>query len=333
MLCCGLAWAGDDHLVIYNWSEYMPQAVLDQFTQETGVKIQYSTYDSNEAMYAKVKTLKGEGYDIVVPSTYFVDRLRREGLIQKIDKTKLKNFGNLDPKLLNRPYDPNNEYSIPYLWGTTGIAVNTDELGADSIKGWVDLWNPQFKNKLLLLNDVREVFAMGLKVLGYSVNSTDEGQIRQAYERLTELLPNVRVFNAESPKDLFLAGEVEIGMLWNGEAYVTHQENAAIRYVYPKEGVSLWMDSLVISGGAKNVAAAHQFIDFVLRPEIAKTITEEIGYTSPNLEAVKLLPEDVRNNRIAYPLAEDLEKAEFQTDVGEALPLYEKYWQRLKTGG
>jgi spermidine/putrescine transport system substrate-binding protein len=284
-------------------------------------------------MYAKVKTVQSKGYDLLVPSTYYVDRMRREGLLQKLDKSRLSNFGNLNPRLLNQSYDPGNNYSIPYLWGTTGIAINTDQVNPDKVGAWEDLWDPSYRNKLLLLNDVREVFSMGLKTLGYSANSTNENEIRAAYEKLTQLMPNVRVFNAESPKDLFLAEEVILGMNWNGEVYMANQENPSIRYIYPKEGVTVWMDNFVLSRGAKNVDAAYQFIDFILRPDIAKIITEEIGYTSPNLEAIKLLPESLRNNRVVYPTDKDLKNAEFQTDVGKALPLYEKYWQRLKSGG
>lgn len=332
LLCCGAAAAAADTLVIYNWTEYLPRQVISRFTKETGIQVKLSTYDSNEAMYAKVKTVKGQGYDLIVPSTYFIDRMRREGLLQKIDKARLSNLGNLDPRLLNQPYDPNNEYSIPYLWGVTGVAVNAKAVDPQKIIAWTDLWDPAYKNKVLLLNDMREVFSLGLKVLGYSINSTDETQISAAYEKLTGLLPNVRVFNADSPKSSFLAREVVLGMDWNGDAYQANQENPAIQFIYPKEGVALWLDSMAIPAGAANVEGAHKFIDFVLRPDIAKIITEEVGYTSPNLAAIKLLPDKVRNNRIAYPTEADLKNSEFQTDVGEALPIYEKYWQRLKTG-
>ena len=319
-------------LVVYNWAEYLPKKVLQQFTQETGIKVRYSTYDSNEAMYAKVKTVKGAGYDLLVPSTYYVDRMRREGLLQKLDKARLSHFGNLNPRLLNQSYDPNNDYSIPYLWGTTGIAYNADKIPPGQLTSWAELWDPAYKNKLLLLNDMREVFSMGLKVLGYSINSTDENQIRAAYEKLMELMPNVRVFDAESPKTKFLAREVTAGMLWNGEAYMASRENPQIRYVYPKEGVMMWMDNLVISAGARNVEGAHRFIDFVLRPDIAQQISEEVGYSSPNLAAIQWLPEKVRNNSTVYPSDADLKNVEFQTDVGAALSIYDQYWQRLKTG-
>lgn len=317
-------------LVVYNWAEYLPKKVLQQFARETGIKVQYSTYDSNEAMYAKVKTVKGVGYDILVPSTYYVDRMRREGLLQPLDKSRLHNLGNLNPRLLDQPYDPDNRYSIPYLWGTTGIAYDADKVAPGTLTRWAELWDPAYRNKLLLLNDMREVFSMGLKVLGHSINTTDENQIRAAYEKLAEIMPNVRVFDAESPKTKFLSREVAAGMLWNGEAYQASRENPKIRYVYPKEGAMQWMDNLVVSAGAKNVDAAHQFIDFILRPEIARQISEEVGYSSPNLAAIKLLPEKVRDNPTVYPSEEDLKNVEFQTDVGAALPVYDQYWQRLK---
>jgi spermidine/putrescine transport system substrate-binding protein len=322
-----------EQLIVYNWADYLPKEVLTRFTKETGIKVKYSTYDTNEVMYAKVKTLGGGGYDIVVPSTYYVDRMRQEGLLAELDKSKLPNLKNLDPKVLNQPYDPGNTYSVPYLWGSTGIAVRPDRKGGmPDIKSWADLWRPELKRQLLLIDDVREVFMMALRVLGYSGNTRSEVEIEAAYKKLKELMPNVKVFNAESPKDAYLSGEVRVGMIWNGEAFMAQKELKDLRFVMPTEGPSLWMDNLVIPKKAPNPEAAHRFIDFLLRPEIAKLITEEVGYTSPNLAAIALLPEKIRNNRTAYPSTEDLAKGEFQVDVGDALPTYEKYWQRLKAG-
>ena len=322
-----------EQLIVYNWADYLPKEVLTRFTKETGIKVKYSTYDTNEVMYAKVKTLGGGGYDVVVPSTYYVDRMRREGLLAELDKAKLPNMKNLDPKLLDQPYDPGNRPSVPYLTGSTGIAVRPDRKGnVAEITSWADLWNPAFKRQLLLIDDVREVFMMALRVLGYSGNTRNEAEIEAAYNKLKELMPNVKVFNAESPKDAYLSGEARVGMIWNGEAYMAQKEVKDLRFVMPTEGPSLWMDNLVIPKKAPNPEAAHRFIDFLLRPEIAKLIAEEIGYTSPNLAAIALLPEKVRNNRTAYPAPEDLAKGEFQVDVGDALPIYENDWHRLKAG-
>lgn len=326
------AFANEKVLYVYNWSEYMPQSVVDDFEKITGIQVKYATYDSNEAMYAKVKTDKTSSYDIIVPSTYFVNKMSKEGMLLKIDKTKLKNFKNLDEKLLYKPFDPKNEYSIPYLWGSTGISYNAKALGNGAITKWDDLWKSEFRNSLLLTDDLREVFGMTLKTLGYSANDQDSGHITQAYEKLKLLMPNVKVYNSESPKEVYLSEEVVAGMNFNGENYMANAESPDILYVYPKEGILLWVDSLVIPKNAKNIENAHLFIDFILNPQVAKAISEEVGYASPNAKAVELLDEEVKNNRIIYPTKEDLINSEFQVDLGEALPLYEKYWEKLKAG-
>jgi len=332
-LCATAATAADKLLYVYNWSEYMPEAVLEQFQEETGIKVVYSTFDSNEAMYAKLRLVdEKNSYDVAVPSTYYVSKMRREGLLAPIDKSRLKNFGYLDAKLVNQPFDPDNQFSVPYLWGSTGIAINTDSVEPDTVGKWADLWRPEFKDRLMMTNDMREVFHVALRVLGYSGNTTDAAEIEAAYNRLRELMPNVRVFNSEAPRMPYLEGETDAGMIWNGEAYSAQEENPAIRYIYPKEGAALWMDNLVIPKTARNIDNAYLFIDFLLRPEIAKVISEEIGYASPNTEAVALLDEEVRSDRTVYPVAEDLKNAEFQTDVGAAITVYEKYWELLKAG-
>ncbi|GAB4267906.1 extracellular solute-binding protein [Deferrisoma sp.] len=325
------ALAAEEELYFFNWSEYLPEEVLDEFTRETGIKVVYSTYDSNEAMYAKVK-LAGGGYDLVVPSTYYVSKMRREGMLEPLDKAKIPNLKNLNPELLDKPYDPGNAYSVPYLWGSTGIGVNAARVDPATVTAWADLWDPRFRGKLLLTNDVREVFHMALRVLGYSGNSADPKEIEAAYRKLQELMPNVRVFNSDNPKVPYLTGEVVAGMLWNGEAYAAKQENPDIRYVYPREGAILWVDSLVIPKGARHRDAAHRMIDFLLRPEVAKRICEEVGYATPNREAWKLLAPEVRDDRTVYPAPEDLRNAEVQVDVGEAITVYERFWEQLKAG-
>ena len=317
---------------VYNWSEYMPEEVLKKFTQETGIKVNYSTYDSNEVLYAKLKTLCGDGYDLVVPSTCFVNRMRSEGMLLKLTKARLPNFRHLDEALLYKSYDPGNEYSVPYLWGTTGIAYNSKLIRPGTVRRYTDLWDPKYKGKVLLLDDVREVFGMALKVLRYSINDTDEKHIREAYEKLKELMPNVKVFNAESPKVFFLEEEVTAGLVWNGEVFKANKDNLDIKYVYPAEDASLWMDSLVIPVGAKNVDNAYVLLDFLLRPEVARMVSAGIGYATPNKTALAEIPKEVRDNRTVYPFRDDLKNSEFQTDVGEATSVYERYWELLKVG-
>jgi len=331
LLLASQALAASKELYVYNWSEYMPDSVLEDFTKETGIKVVMSTYDSNEALYAKIKMVDAKGYDLIVPSTDFVARMRKEGLLAPLDKSKLANLGNLDPKLMNRPFDPDNTYSVPYMWGSTAIAVNTKDPAAASVSTFADLWKPELKGKLLLPNDMRGVLGMGLKRLGLSLNETDPAKVGQACDLLMPLMASVRVFDSDSPKQALLNNEVQVAVLWNGEAFIAAGENPDIRYVYPKEGFSLWVDNLCIPKNASNVENAHIFIDYLLRPEVAAFICQEMGYSTPNLAAKAILPEDVRTNAIVYPSSEDMDRGEFETDLGPAVKAYEECWMRLKT--
>lgn len=328
-----IAIAKTETVFIYNWTEYMPDKVIAEFQKETGIKVNYSTYDSNEAMHAKIKVLKkNEGYDVVFPSTYYVDKMRKEGLLAEIDKTKLPNLKNLDPSLLDKPYDPGNKHSIPYLWGSSSLAYNAKLVPDGTITSWNDLWKPEFKNRLVLTDDIREVFAMALISLGYSGNTKDPVQIEAAYKKLVTLKPNIRLFNSESPKLPFLNQEVSAGMIWNGEAYMASVENPDIKFVYPKEGTIFWIDNMIIPKNARNLENAHKFINFILKPEIAKAISQEVGYATPNQTARQLMDEKVRNNKTIYPDPAVVSAGEFQVDIGDAIQTYEKYWEKLKTG-
>ncbi len=319
-------------LYFYNWTEYVPPGLLEQFTKETGIKVIYSTYESNESMYAKLKTWKDGAYDLVVPSTYFVAKMRNEGMLQKVDRTQLSNFKNLDPNLLNKPFDPNNDYSIPYIWGATAIGVNTDEVDAKSITRWADLWQPQYKQSLLLTDDAREVFQMALRKLGYSGNTRDPRQIEAAYDALKKLMPNVLAFNSDNPGNPFMEGEVNVGMIWNGSAYVARQAGTPLEIVWPQEGGIFWMDNLAIPANAKNKAGALKLINFLLRPEVAAQVAETIGYPTPNLAAKKLLPPEVANDPSLYPSEAVIKNGEWQNDVGDASVQYETLFQKLKAG-
>lgn len=331
LLTVSLATAAEK-IYVYNWTEYIPESVLQEFTAETGIEVVYTTYDNNETMYAKLKLIKKDGYDVVFPSTYFVSKMGAEGMLQKLDHALLPNMKGLDPNLLNKQYDPNNMYSIPYMWGSTGIGINSAKIPKESITSWKDLWREEFKGQLLLQDDMREVFHMALKIKGYSSNSTDPKEIEEAYLLLKELMPNVLLFNSDSPRLPYLAGEVNLGMIWNGEVWMAQQENPDIHYIYPNEGANFWVDSFVIPNSARNPRAAHAFINFMIRPEVAKLCVEENGFATPVLPAIALLEEQVRNSRIIFPPAEVVNQGEFQTDVGPALKFYQQYWEKLRTG-
>ncbi|MGR5148189.1 extracellular solute-binding protein [Photobacterium alginatilyticum] len=317
--------AADKELVFMNWGPYISTELREQFTKETGIKVIYSTYESNETMYAKLKT-HPKGYDLVVPSTYFVAKMRDEGMLQKIDKSKLTNFQELDKNYLDKPFDPNNDYSIPHVIAMTGLAVNTDMYDPADFDSWADLWNPELEGQLMLMDDTREVFHIALRKLGYSGNTTDPKQIDEAYEELKKLMPNVLVFNSDNPAAPYLAGEVGLGMLWNGSAAAAQKEGLPIELVWPKEGGIFWVDSLAIAKNAENVDAAHKMIDFLLRPDIAAKISEETGY----LTAVKASNDKYKDNPTLFPPQEDLDRGEWQDAVGEMNIRYENYFLELK---
>ncbi|WP_298440133.1 extracellular solute-binding protein [uncultured Ferrimonas sp.] len=324
--------AKDDVLYFYNWSEYIPEGLLQEFEQETGIKVIYTTYDSNEMMFSKVDQLGGKGYDIVVPSTYYVKKMADAGLLQPIDKSQLSNFKHLDQAMLDKAYDPANTYSVPYIWGATGIGIHTDDIDPASITSWQDLWDPKWQGQLMLMNDPREVFHMALRILGYSSNSTDPQQIKEAYELLRKLMPNALTFNSDNPGSPYVAGDVSLGMIWNGSTYEAQKEDPAISMIYPAEGAIFWMDNLAIPAGAENVAAAHKMLNFLLRPEVAARVSAEIGYPTPNKSAKALMDPDFAGNPLVFPPAEVIEAGEFQSDVGDAIQLYSDYWDKLRAG-
>lgn len=323
--------AAKEVVYVFNWSQYIDPAVLKLFEKETGIRVKYSTFESNEAMFAKIRLVKKAGYDVAFPSTYFVERMRRLNMLAPLDKTRLPNLRNLNPDLLDKPYDPGNAYSVPYLWGSSAIGVNAAEIDPSSVTSWDDLWNPAYKGRVLLMDDVRDVFGMALRSLGYSVNETEPGRIEEAYEKLLGLKPSVKVFNSDSPKQPFLNSEVAIGQIWGGEVYQANEENPDIAYVYPKEGATFWVDSMVIPANARNADNAHAFIDFMCRPDVAKMNCEYVGYATANSKAQEMLDEKTRSHKAVYPDKADLDRGEFQADVGEAIMIYEKYWEMLKT--
>lgn len=322
---------GTGEVIVYNWSEYIPEDVLDDFTKETGIKVIYSTYESNEAMYAKLKIMRGKSYDVVCPSTYFIDLMVRDGLLQKLDHSKLPNMKNLDPKLMDQAYDPGNLHSMPYMWGSMGMLVNTKYVKDGQAGKWADLLKPEFKDKIMLSDDLRDTMGVALKAVGKSVNSQNEEDVKAAYEFLSKLRPSVRVFDVTASKQAFVSEEVIIGTIWNGDAMVAIEENSDLKFIYPEEGVALWVDSFGIPAGAPNVENAHIFINFMLRPDIAKRCMEEYQYSTPNLAALGMLDEELRENRVINPNAEDLKNSEMLTGLGQAQQVYERYWERIKT--
>ena len=295
----------NDTVYLYTWTEYVPDGLLDDFTKETGIKVIVASLESNETMYAKMKT-QGDagGYDVIAPSNYFVSKMAREGMLQELDHSKLPVIKELDPDWLNKPYDKGNKYSLPQLLGAPGIAFNTNTYKGSDFTSWGDFWKPEYANKIQLLDDAREVFNIALLKIGQDPNTKDPAIIKQAYEELLKLRPNVLSFNSDNPANSFISGEVE--------------------------GPVLWVDTLAIPKTSKNPDGAHKLINYLLGAKAAEKLTLAIGYPTANLEAKKVLPKEITEDPSIYPPAEILQKSYWQDDVGDAIQYYEQYYQELK---
>lgn len=316
-------------LNLFIWTEYLPDSVIQKFTQRTGIKINYDTYDSNEALLEKLQSGVAD-YDVVCPSDYMVSILVSEGLLQKIDLAQIKNFGNLEAKFLDQKFDPKNEHTVPYFWGTTGLGYNKQKIPG-VVDSWAVLFDEQYKGRILMLDDMRECFVAALKLLGYSLNETDPAKLAQAAEMLKKQKALVQTYNSGDFAGLLAAGDVDIAHGYNGQiAKVVAENPDKLAYIMPKEGGTIWMDSLCIPAKARNAAAAHQFIDFILEPEISAEIVNAMHYASANGAAKAHIDASILNDQAIYPPDATVTHCEFIEDIGDAVTVMDKYWTEIK---
>lgn len=308
---------GGNKLVIYNWGDYIDPDLLDQFTEETGIQVQYETFDSNEAMYTKIQQ-GGTVYDIAVPSDYMIDKMKQENLLVKLDKSKLVGLDNISPEFLHKSFDPDNDYSVPYFWGTVGIVYNTSLIDSE-LEHWDDLWKEEYRNSIMLVDGAREVMGFGLNSLGYSLNSTDLDQLTEAEAKLKLLTPNIKAIVGDEMKGYMIQGDAAIGVTFSGEASEMLDANEDLVYVVPSEGSNLWFDNLVIPTTVKHEEEAYAFINFMLRPEVAAQNAEYVGYATPNQGAKDLLPEEITSDEAFYPDQETVEHLEVYDNLGTKL--------------
>lgn len=319
---------------VYAWAGEIPSYAVRLFEKETGIKVNISTYENNEVMYAKLRTMKNAGYDIVMPSGYFIERMAKQNLLETLDSKKLTNLVNINPEFLHPSYDPHTQYSVPFIWGVAGIFYNAKYFSGEGLKKWSDLWDNRFENKLLLLDDTRENFSMALLSLGYSANDSNPEHIKEAYYKLKTLMKNVKVFSIDTVVSIIIDEDATVGMAWNGDAFKASRENKNIRFVFPEDGFVIWVDNFSIPKNAPHKDAAYQFINFMLRADVAKQAAISTSFSTANLAAFKLLPPEIRNNSTAYPSQEILKRGEFQTNLDDkTLAIYEGYWNKLKVGG
>ncbi|APQ73788.1 spermidine/putrescine ABC transporter permease [Clostridium botulinum] len=315
-------------LNIFNWSEFLPQSVIEQFEKEYNVKVNYSTFSSNEEMLAK---LMGGNvpYDLVVTSDYAIEIMTKQKLVQPIDKNNVPNLANIDENVLDLAFDPKNTYSLPYMWGGNNIVIDKTKI-TKKITSFDDLWDSEFKNSMVILDDPRVMIGLALQKNGYSINSKNPKELQKAKEDLIKLMPNVKAFDSESPKTLLINGEASIGYVWGTEAYLAKLENPNLEVILTKEGVIPQYDNFVIPKKAKNKKLAEEFINFIYKPEISAQVSEEFPYANPNKAAYPLMDKDKLNDIAVYPPKEAVEGNELIKDVGETTKLYDDIWTEIK---
>ncbi len=312
-------------LNIFTWADYFPQEIQDSFTAETGIKINFTGFESNEEMLMKLEAVKGGEYDIVLASDYILDIARKQGLLKELDKSKISNYANIDPFFQSHYYDPNNLYTIPYAAGTP-LIVYDPNIVTFEIKGYKDLWNPELKDSIVLMDDRRNVIGMTLKSLGYSLNSTDPAELEQARAKLMELKPNVRVLDYDLPHDRMISGETSVGYMFTPQIVMALAARPELKVVYPEEGMGYGIDSVVVPVNAPNADNAYKFIEYILDPERSAFISEYELYMNCVAPAKDFLSEEYLNNHALYIPKEILGETEFMMDVGEMTPVYDEIW-------
>ena len=305
---------------VLNWTSYIPYEIIRDFEKEYNIKVNYGTYSSNEELLAKISSSKEGTYDLIFPSDYMVELMIERDMLDEIDINKINNYSNINPLFLNQNFDRTNKYSLPFLAATTVITVNRQNI-TDDITSYNDLFKSEYKNNVVLLDDQRIVIGMALQANGYSMNEVDKDKLEDAKEWLLKLNDNVKAFDSDSPKTFLITNEVDLGVIWNAEAIIAKEENPNIEIVYPKDGFAISLDNYALVKGGKNKENAYKFIDYLLRPEVNKKITDEYPYINTGLYS-----KNVSDEELIYIL----NNASYVENIGSNISTYDKIWAEIK---
>lgn len=317
-----------EEISVYNWGEYIDPEILKDFEKETGIKVNYSTYASNEDLYIKM-TQSQDQYDVIVPSDYMIEKLIKEDLLQEVNYENIPNFQNVEDRLKNPTFDPENKYQVPYFWGTVGIVYNKDQV-TEPVDSWDILWNEKYKNQIIMYNSQRDTIGVALKKLGYSLNSTNENELQEAKDLLIKQKPLVYAYLDDDGRDVVVQGDANLSVMYSGDALLMMQQNESLDYAIPKEGSNIWFDSMVIPKNARNVSGAEKFINYMLEKEVqAKNVNYCVGYTSPVKGVKELLPDEIKNSKVAYPDLENAPELEAFKDLGDFIKVYDRIWTEI----
>lgn len=322
-----------DELHLFTWTQYTDSQLLKTFSSQSGIKVLADVYDANEVMLAKLQASGGGTYSLIYPSDYMVEKMVNKGLLKQINHQRLIGLDNLFPRFENPEYDSNNSYSVPVSWGTTGFIYNSEKLETVP-QDWDYLWQNQQKlsKRITLLKDAREVIGGVLKMLGYSYNSQNQKQIEQAYKKLQILKPDIAAFSTDAWRNQIMSGDLVLAMCYSSDAFQITRENPKLKYITPKSGSSLWTDTIAIPRTTSNIDGAYEWINFMLKPEVAARMSQRLGVATPNKAGFELLPQEIQNNPTLFPPEEVLEKCERLSPVGKFEQVYERYWTQLTSG-
>lgn len=319
-----------EEINVLNYGANAAEGVYKEFEEKTGIKVNEKTFDDMHYMYQEVASGK-VNYDVILVSDDMADKMIKENRLQKINKENIPNIVNMNEGDMGKAYDPNNDYTVPYMNGTIGLIYNTETVDED-IDSWKSLFDSKYKNEVFMFDNMRDTIGVALKTLGYSLNSTNSKELEEAKDLLIKQKEELNpVYGADEVLDLMKAGEKKIAMIWSGEGLNLEAEDSKFKYVIPKEGADYWLDSWAIPNNAQNISGAEKFINFMSDKDIALRTADEIGYTSPQKQAIEEQVEEIKNNKNAYMSQEVLDKCEEYKYLDEnELKLYENIWMQIK---
>ena len=329
---CGKKASDDNQVVVYNWGEYMDPEVLSMFEEETGIKVIYDEFETNEIMYPKVES-GASAYDCICPSDYMIAKMIENDLLAKIDFNNLPNYSYIDKAYLeqSKEFDPTNEYSVPFTWGTVGILYN-DTMVDEPVDSWGILWDDKYAGNILMQDSVRDAFMVAEKYLGYSLNTMDLDELEESKNLLLDQKDIVQAYVVDQARDKMIGDEAALAVIYSGEYLYTRGENEHLHYAIPKEGTNIWIDSWVIPKNAPHKENAEKFIDFLCRPDIAYKNFEYITYATPNTGAMEMIEDDIKNDKGLFPNLEDYDNLETYVYLGsKGDELYNDLWKQIKS--
>ena len=333
------AFAAREEITVYNWGQYISDGtddsldVIAAFEEETGIHVNYITFDSNESMYTKLKT-GGASYDVIIPSDYMIGKLIEEDMLEPLDFSNIPNYENIDEAFRDQAYDPENIYSVPYTWGTVGLIYNRQYVSDEDAQSWSCLWNSKYAGKILMFDNPRDAFAIAESILGYSLNSTDENALRQCADLLAKQKPVLQAYVMDQIFDKMQRGEAWIAPYYAGDYLTMVEENPDLGFSHPQEGFNIFIDAMCIPKGCQNKAGAEAFINFLCRPDVSAANLDYIGYSTPISAAKAYMDEDVISSPVSYPDDETLARSEsFSALPVQATQTMNDQWLSVKTAG